>query len=479
MTMRRKCLAVFAAVLALVSVLSAPASAAPVACAAPAPSTTHPGYLVFDPACDVSGAAFTALSGARIYTGIRDGAAYRVEVPKKWNGKLVVYAHGYRGTGNVVYVDNPALRAHYIATGYAWAASSYETNGYDVGQGVRDSYAMIDVFRQVTGRRARSVIMSGASMGGQVTAVAIERFPRAFDAAMPYCGVLGDTELYDYFLDANVTAAALSGVKIDFPLAPSADYPNQWRAQVARITAALGVKAGGAPVLTTAGQNWSNAVERRSGGERPGFDSAFAYWNAVPSLAPLNDLPFLFGLYPGLTGGTGGIATGNVTDNQNAYYRLGDGRLPTFAELRLNAEVLRVKHTAVADPGLAGIPRVNGTPNIPVLSLHDIGDLFVPFSMEQEYARRAIRNGRGNLFVSRAIRGVGHCDFTEAELTTAFDDLTTWVRTGHRPAGDAVLDPRTVADASFGCRFTNGAHPNYAASVCPAKTVAPPAPPRM
>ena len=50
--------------------------------------------------------------------------------------------------------------------------------------------------------------MTGASMGGHVTAVAIEHFPRAFAGAMPYCGVLGDAELFDYFLDANVTAAA-------------------------------------------------------------------------------------------------------------------------------------------------------------------------------------------------------------------------------------------------------------------------------
>ncbi|GAA2683914.1 alpha/beta hydrolase family protein [Actinoplanes palleronii] len=473
MTMRRKWLAVLTTALALVTALSAPASAAPVACAAPAPSTTQPGYLVFDPACDLSGAPFTPLADtagkplSRVLTGIRDGAAYRIEVPLRWNGQLVVYAHGYRGTGTVVYVDNPALRAHYIASGFAWAASSYATNGYDVGQGVRDSYAMIDTFRQATGRRARSVIMSGASMGGQVTAVAIERFPRAFDAAMPYCGVLGDTKLYDYFLDANVTAAALAKVPIDFPLTPPADYPAQWRAKVGQILPALGVKVGAPPVLTPAGRTWSDAVERRSGGDRPGFDSAFAYWNAATSLAPLNDLPFLFGLYPGLSGGTGGIAPGNVTDNRRTVYRLTDTILPTFPEFRLNAEVLRVQHTATADPGLAGIPRVEGRPSVPVLSLHDVGDLFVPFSMEQEYAQRAARNGRAGLFVSRAIRGVGHCDFTEPELAKGFDDLTTWIRTGHRPAGDAILDRRTVASATFGCRFTNGTHTVFTAPACP------------
>ena len=51
---------------------------------------------------------------------------------------------------------------------------------------------------------AKDVYMTGASMGGQVTAVAIEHFPRAFVGAMPVCGVLGDAELFDYFLDFHL-----------------------------------------------------------------------------------------------------------------------------------------------------------------------------------------------------------------------------------------------------------------------------------
>ncbi|MEV6342610.1 phthalyl amidase [Actinoplanes sp. NPDC051851] len=473
--MRRKCTAVLAVVLALVTVLSAPASAA-TTCAAPVPSTTHAGYTVFDPACNVDGTAFTALAGARVWTGIRGGAGYRIEVPRNWNGRLVVWAHGYRGTGTTVYVDDPDLRAFYVQQGYAWTASSYATNGYDVGQGVRDSYALIDVFRQVTGRVASSVIMSGKSMGGHVTAVAVEEYPRAFAGAMPYCGVLADTSLYDWFLDANVTAAALADVKIDFPLVPPADYQTTWREQVSRILPALGLTAGAPPALTPAGRIWSEVAEQRTGGERPGFDAAFAYWNTATSLDPLADLPFLFGLYPGLTGGTGSIAPGNVTDNQDTWYSTSGGRLPTIADLKLNAEVLRVRRTATADPGLSGIPAVDGRPSVPVLSLHDIGDLFVPFSMEQEYAARAARNGRANLFVSRAIRGVGHCDFTQPELQQAFTDLTGWIRTGHRPAGDAIQDRRTVASASFGCRFTIGVRPEFTAPTCPVTT--PPHSPR-
>jgi len=452
----RKHVAFLLAPALLLGGIEAPASAAAPACAAPVVSTTRPGYLVADPACEPNGTPFTATPESTVHTGIRDGAAYRIEVPKAWNGRLVVYAHGYRGTGNVVYVDSPALRAHYVAEGFAWAASSYQTNGYDVGQGVRDSYALIDLFRRVTTKRAGSVYMTGASMGGHITAVAIEEHPRAFVGAMPVCGVLGDAELFDYFLDANVTAAALAGVGIEFPAAPDAGYAYRWRAQVKRILPALGVTTGRPPVLTDAGRTWSDVVERRSGGERPGFAASFAYWNAAPSSAPTPDLPFLFGLYPGLSGGTAGIADGNLTDNRFTVYRSTDRLLPTAAERRLNAKVLRVAPTTRPSRGLDGVPRVDGRPSVPVLSLHDVGDLFVPFSMEQVYARRALRNGRAKLVVSRAIRGVGHCDFTQPELRQGFDDLVRWVRTGHRPGGDAILNRRTVAAADFGCRYTIG-----------------------
>ncbi|HEY0001690.1 MAG TPA: phthalyl amidase [Actinoplanes sp.] len=461
MTWRRAALAL--ALLIPLTVPGAAAAAAP-GCTAPTPSTTQPGYLVADPDCEVDGTPFTALPGATVHTGIEAGAAYRIEVPQQWNGRLVVFAHGYRGSGTLVFVDNPGLRAHYVASGFAWAASSYATNGYDVGQGVRDSYALIGLFGKVTGKPARQVLMSGLSMGGHITAAAIEEHPRTFAGAMPYCGVLGDKELFDFFLDANVAAAALADVDIDFPLDPPADFQEQWRAKVAQILPQLGTPL--AP--TPAGRTWSDVVERRSGGDRPGFDGAFAYWNVARAPAPLGDLPFLFGLYPGVTGGTAQIAPGNVTDNRATVYRSTDAWWPTAAEWQLNAEVLRVSPTATADPGLAGIPSIDGNPPVPVLSLHDIGDLFVPFSMEQVYAAEAAAHGKAHLFVSRAIRGVGHCDFTQPELQQAFDDLIRWVDTGGQPAGDPILNSQAVADPKFGCRFTRGTHENFvAATPCP------------
>src|SRR6476661_7384095 len=38
---------------------------------------------------------FAALPGARVSFGHYEGGAYRIEIPAKWNGELVLWAHGY------------------------------------------------------------------------------------------------------------------------------------------------------------------------------------------------------------------------------------------------------------------------------------------------------------------------------------------------------------------------------------------------
>src|SRR5690348_11731895 len=40
-------------------------------------------------------ATFEALPGAKAFFGKYDGGIYRIEIPEKWNGELVLYAHGY------------------------------------------------------------------------------------------------------------------------------------------------------------------------------------------------------------------------------------------------------------------------------------------------------------------------------------------------------------------------------------------------
>ncbi len=189
----------------------APAAFDPSSCVTTV-STVVPGVQIADPACEFNGSAYTGPFGSianaggqqsQVWRGIAsDGAAYRIEVPPQWNGTLVMYAHGFRGTGRVVWVDEPQLRQYFVDHGYAWAASSYAMNGYDPGDGVVDTHDLLEAFPSITGLHPRQAIMTGLSMGGEITTAEIEAYKGDFVGAMPYCGVLAGNDLFDYYLGA-------------------------------------------------------------------------------------------------------------------------------------------------------------------------------------------------------------------------------------------------------------------------------------
>ncbi len=381
---------------------------------------------------------FDALPGlpSDRHWGVHGGAGYRIEVPHHWNGDLVLWARGFVPDQPELTVQNHPMRQFLLASGYAWAAYSYAKNDYNVAQGVKDTRALTQLFNGIVGQPDR-VYLTGASMGGHVTAVAIEQYPNTYDGAMPFCGVMGDYELFDYFLDFNLAAAALAGVETTYP----AD-PVQWAEQtVPEITDALATVW--PLVLNEDGERLRAVTEQRSGGQRPLTDLAFIAWA---------DFLFTFGGEDGTVPGSPGI----VVDNSETVYRFDTAPELSPEEEALNEAVLRVTQDpgARSRGGLRNVPVVQGTPPVPVLTLHNVGDLFVPFSMQQTYAERVAGNGRSDLLVQRSIRAVGHCDFEPEELIGAFLDLVAWVEHGVKPAGDDVLTPEVVADPFYGCAFT-------------------------
>jgi len=107
--------------------------------------------------------------------GTYEGGRYLIEVPADWNGGLVLYAHGFRGT-----YDSP-LTSHLLDRGYALAASSYRAEGYRVDLFVEDMRALLELFiREV--RRPRWTIIHGQSMGGHVAIASLELQPALYHA---------------------------------------------------------------------------------------------------------------------------------------------------------------------------------------------------------------------------------------------------------------------------------------------------------
>lgn len=366
------------------------------------------------------------------YWGMIDGAGYRIEIPENWNGSLVLWAHGYRGTGLELSVDNHPLRTFLVANGYAWAASSYRKNGYDALGAAKDTHVLRSHFIERFGRPTRMYI-TGASLGGHVTALIAERWPAAYSGAMSLCGWLGDAEQFDFYLDFNAAAQTLSGVGESYPY--ESDYLTS---TVPATKAALG--AAFPFVLNAPGQQLKGLTQLRSGGVRPVFDQGWLYWNSVAG-------DFLLGL---------GVNSLVEVENAGVTYQFDTNPALSTAETLFNAAVQRVTANAKLR---ANVTPTTGNLGIPMLTLHTIGDLFAPLLSEQVYAQRAALHGKSNLLVQRATRDFGHCTFTPTEITTGFTDLVNWVEGGDAPDGDNVLDAATVAHPEFGCTFTDLAAP--------------------
>ena len=400
-------------------------------------------YILEDP-CE----GFTPLEGSQINCGIRKGAGYRIEVPNDWNGDLLMYAHGYRlFYDEYLWVDNPPFREWLIENGYAWAASSYSANSVDITIGVKDTKTLVEFFKERIAL-PEHVYISGDSMGGGITVNSIEQWPDIYDGGMPICGLLTAYEEFDYLWDFYVISTTLAGYDATFPIPEDFVFSGGYSSVVNSLTSVPGFFP---YILNTEGLQLKNAVKMITGGERPLYSQGFNLWYGLIEGMwgyPLTQVMIDFDL-------TG--VNGVWVDNWDTIYQFDTDPALTPEEESFNENVFRIQRDPQASHpnGLKNIPVNNGKIKVPLLTLHGIGDLFVPFSQEQIYAQRVAEQGASDLLVQRAIRDIVHCEFTQEEYTTAFSDLVNWVETGEKPEGDNLLDPNIISDEFFGCQFTS------------------------
>jgi pimeloyl-ACP methyl ester carboxylesterase len=376
--------------------------------------------------------------------GVHEHAAYIIEVPPSWNGDLVMWTHGYRGNGTVLTVDPPGfgLRQKLLDQGYAWAASSYAGNGYDIRTGVLSTRSLADLFGSTVDRPHRTYVV-GVSLGGHVIGRSLEQYPDYYDGALPMCGVMGDQELFDYFLDYNLAAQTIAGVSA-YPI--PTNYVSTAVPQINAALGTVGLNVFNQEPTNDLGRQFRAITIERSGGDRPGSAAAFAFWKdflfnlAQPAVEPTPDDP------PALR-------PGQIATNVLTWYEPNE-------PVNVNRTILRVFPEDLGErvsPFLTQIPKIFGRPDARVLSVHGLGDLFVPFSMERRYAFDVALRGESRNLVQRAIRTINHCEFSPAEIGGAWDDLVDWVEDGTRPAGDRVLDSSVVAAPNYGCTFSDPA----------------------
>jgi dienelactone hydrolase len=381
-------------------------------------------------------AAFDALPGAKAFFGTYEGGIYRIEIPEKWNGELMLSAHGFVTNagpqGSSLRVNAPTIRQHLIDKGFAWAASSYRCNGYVPGMGLLDTMALVDLFTKFNGGvAARRVYLTGSSMGGHVTLLGMHEFPTSFAGGLAMCPA--GPELFDYFTAVGAAAEVITDVQFK--------DSTTMRADLERMTSVLGQP----PNYSDKGRQLASVEIHLSGGPRP---------FAVEGLA--SGGRFIGNISGGaLAGGTS--PSNRAVSTTQFKYSLNE-------RLGLSAATLeKGVRRKTADPEVRNpmgpfdeLVPFDGKIERPLLTMHGTGDLYVPVHLEQILNKAVTAAGKQLLLAQRLYRIAGHCQFTADEQATSFDDLVKWVRDGVKPAGDNVFGD--LRDA--GRTFTNPLRPN-------------------
>lgn len=331
-----------------------------------------------------------------VETGTINGARFYIEVPAAWNKGLVLYAHGYTVVGSPP--SDPAasrvkaFRDIFLSRGFAFAASEYSAQGWAVKEAIEDTEALRRYFVTKHGPPSETYI-TGHSMGGHITMAIIERYPDAYQGAMPLCGPLGPATdfLNTGVFDMLVTFEALFPGTIGSPYEPTRETGKKVMAAVAADPQRAARYA----------QHYSRTVEQ---------------------------LPGALSLFHVIAGELKQRAGGEPFDNRNRIYAGFDD----------DAHVNRVVKRYAASPSAREYVRLYATPtgriSDPMLTLHTTSDALVLGSDVTAYDVPAALAGTSDRFVARFVEANGHCNFTMAQTANAFEALLGWARDGKRPA---------------------------------------------
>jgi pimeloyl-ACP methyl ester carboxylesterase len=337
---------------------------------------------------------------ARIETGTLQGASYRIDIPARWNHKLVVYYHGYSDTPITFGKDDPLspMFDPLLGQGYALVQSGYSQGGWAVEQASAETERLRKFFVAHHGAPAQTLVM-GMSMGGTLTALTIERHPEIYSGALSLCGAI---EPSDRLVARDFALRAAFDYYFPNLLGPLVPVPSSYNADdamVAKIAAALRSN----PKAREALLRWYRAADEDN------FPSVIAF--AGPELRELQQR-----------------AHGNPVGNADLIY-LGSGD-----DAALNDGVRRYRADPRAAAYLAHWYTPSGNLVRPMLELHDTGDPLVPADGTFEYALAAQRTGHGDDFVQQYVVHEGHCVFTPQQIGTAFGELIDWLDHGRPPS---------------------------------------------
>ena len=387
----------------------------------------------------IAASIFSQAQAQTILTGqTKGGAYYTIAVPDPWNGDLVIWNHGYSFSPVSANPDLGPLAVLQLLEGYVVAASSYQQSQWAVFRTRKDIERLVDRFEDLVDE-PNNIILTGASLGGIVTADALERADiDNVVGAFAFCGAMAGSRTWDGAHDLRLTYDAICGG------IPEAAIPG----------GATGLPAGvpGISLDMVAG-----AVNACTGLlQPPGTQTPQQLMN-LQKLLNSTQLPPNF-IIQDMFFATNGIS--NLIfdpDKLNGGQGLGNIGVE-YSDPDINAVIQRVQ----ADRKAAKKLKKNFTPkgdldndDVKIVSIHTDKDGLVIVENEKEYQDVIDAD---NLTVAVAVEAIpSHCGFQPAELVAGWEALRGWVAGLPQPdAQDLQLTCQGIEAAGLfpgPCRF--------------------------
>jgi hypothetical protein len=354
-------------------------------------------------------------------------------VPAPWNGDLVLWNHGFSLSPVGPVDDLGPLADLQLAEGYAVAASSFQQSGWALFKTGNDLQHLVDVFVASFGAPT-NVLVHGASLGGIVTAQAIEEADLGnVVGAYPVCGALAGSRNWDGALDlrlvydavcAEVPGAAIPGGASGLPSGSALTDTD--------VALAVHVCTG---ILVP--------PELRSADQTARLATILGTFE-VPESFLLTDMLFATFAMADL-----------VHDQGKLHGKIGTGNATVlYGDPLIDATIARVS----PDPGPANRLAKSYSPTgevgaVRIVSLHTDKDGLLLVENESEYASVV---PPANLTTAVVVETVpSHCGFTGAELVAGWEALRGWVAGGPQPTAAFIQALCLAIEPVFGgpCRI--------------------------
>jgi hypothetical protein len=400
-------------------------------------------------ACPEAVATIATCYSARLESGAYVIAA----MPNRWNGNLIVFAHGGPSLAPASAQSSKGDLSKYaveVERGFAWVGSSYRREGYGVQMAAADTDDARKFFIARIAKPRRTLI-HGASYGGLVAAKLVESFAKNVDGALTYDGA---------FLNSGLVSGSAVGYEFRADLRAVYQYycKNLPRRGEQQYPLWLGLP----PASKMTVKEMESRVDECTAASKPVSERSELQKQNLANIIGVMGFPerTLSRHMQSATFIFRDIAA-RITQGKSAFTNAGILYRGSSNDAALNRDIARFEAKPEARAALKADGQPTGALPIPMVAIHSINDPQVAVEVESAYRDTVQGAGNADRLVQAYTDENQHTGQSAPEIAAALEMLMQWIEMGYKPDASLIAEACDQLRSGFEgpCRYHPEFHP--------------------